>query len=91
MTKARVFLNLPASLKAAAEGYAERDGVSLIQFIALALAEKVGAFSAGEFFSQRTRMKAGMNHACANEIRGHHQETGYGLRPTNDGLVAHIC
>ena len=53
MTKARVSLNLPASLKAAAEDYAERDGVSLNQFIALALAEKVGAFSASEFFSER--------------------------------------
>ena len=42
MTKAGVSLNLPASLKAAAQGHAERDGVSLNQFIALALAEKVG-------------------------------------------------
>ena len=54
MTKARVSLNLPASLKAAAEDYAERDGVSLNQFIALALAEKVGAFGASEFFSERS-------------------------------------
>ena len=53
MTKARVSLNLPASLKAAAEDYAKRDGVSLNQFIALALAEKVGAFSASDFFSER--------------------------------------
>lgn len=53
MTKARVSLNLPASLKAAAEGYAERDGVSLNQFIALALAEKVGALGATDFFSKR--------------------------------------
>jgi hypothetical protein len=51
--KARVSLNLPASLKAAAEDYAERGGVSLNQFIASALAEMVGAFSASEFFSQR--------------------------------------
>jgi len=35
--KARVSLNLPASLKAAAERYAERDGVSLNQFISVAL------------------------------------------------------
>ena len=40
-------------LKAAAEDYAARDGVSLNQFIALALAEKVGAFGASEFFSER--------------------------------------
>ena len=43
MTKARVSLNLPASLKAAAEDYAERDGVSLNQFILWATAEKVGS------------------------------------------------
>ncbi len=41
--KARVSLNLPQSLKTAAEEFAARDGVSLNQFIALALAEKVGA------------------------------------------------
>ena len=44
---------MPASLKAAAEDYTERDGVSLNQFIVLALSEKVGAFSASEFFSER--------------------------------------
>jgi predicted HicB family RNase H-like nuclease len=43
IVKSRVSLNLPASLKAAAERYAERDGVSLNQFISMALAEKVGA------------------------------------------------
>ena len=50
MTKASVSLNLPAALKAAAEDYAEGDGVSRNQFIAPALADKVGAFSASEFF-----------------------------------------
>ena len=51
--KARVSLNLPASLKSAAERYAERDGVSLNQFISMALAEKVGAQGAAEFFAKR--------------------------------------
>jgi len=51
--KARVSLNLPASLKSAAERYAERDGVSLNQFISIALAEKVGAQGAAEFFTKR--------------------------------------
>ena len=55
MTKARVSLNLPASLKAAAERYARRDGVSLNQFIATALAEKVGAHGAAAFFAERSR------------------------------------
>lgn len=51
--KARVSLNLPQSLKKAAEEFAEKDGVSLNQFIALALAEKVGNVSAAEFFAER--------------------------------------
>ncbi|MEH6772812.1 MAG: pilus assembly protein HicB [Cereibacter changlensis] len=51
--KARVSLNLPQSLKAAAEDYAEKEGVSLNQFIALALAEKVGAKGAEAFFAAR--------------------------------------
>ena len=53
MNKARVSLNLPASLKAAAERYAQRDGVSLNQFISVAVAEKVGAARAVEFFEER--------------------------------------
>ncbi len=52
-TKARVSLNLPASLKMAAERYAERDGVSLNQFISVALAEKIGAQDAAAFFDRR--------------------------------------
>lgn len=51
--KARVSLNLPQSLKKAAEDFAARDGVSVNQFIALALAEKVGSMNAAEFFAER--------------------------------------
>ncbi len=51
--KARVSLNVPASLKSAAEHYAAQDGVSLNQFIAVAMAEKVGAFGAAAFFAER--------------------------------------
>jgi hypothetical protein len=51
--KARVSLNLPRSLKKAAEDFAARDGVSVNQFIALALAEKVGSMGAAEFFAER--------------------------------------
>ncbi|UWQ95030.1 pilus assembly protein HicB [Rhodobacteraceae bacterium M385] len=51
--KARVSLNLPQSLKRAAEEFAEKDGVSLNQFIALALAEKVGTVGAAEYFAER--------------------------------------
>ena len=51
--KARVSLNLPHSLKRAAEDFAEKDGVSLNQYVALALAEKVGSSGAVEFFAER--------------------------------------
>lgn len=54
-TKSRVSLILPASLKAAAEKYAARDGVSVNQFISMALAEKVGAQGTAEFFEARGR------------------------------------
>lgn len=51
--KARVSLNLPRSLKKAVEDFAAKDGVSVNQYIALALAEKVGAMGAAEFFAER--------------------------------------
>ena len=51
--KARVSLNLPQSLKKAAEDFAAKDGVSVNQYIALALAEKIGARGAEEFFAER--------------------------------------
>ena len=51
---ARVSLNLPVYLKAAAERYARQDGVSLNQFIATALAEKIGALGAAVFFADRS-------------------------------------
>jgi hypothetical protein len=53
--KARVSLNLPQSLKTAAEEFADKEGVSLNQFIALALAEKVGAKGAEAFFAKRAK------------------------------------
>ena len=51
--KARVSLNLPNSLKIAAEEFAAAEGVSLNQFVALALAEKVGGRRAAEWFAKR--------------------------------------
>lgn len=51
--KARVSLNLPQSLKKAVEDFAAKDGVSVNQYIALALAEKIGARGAAEFFVER--------------------------------------
>lgn len=53
MSKARVSLHLPASLKAAAERFARHDGVSLNQFISTAVAQKIGAVEAAVFFRRR--------------------------------------
>lgn len=47
-------LKLPASIKAAAERLAKEDGVSLNEWIASAVAQKVGAVeTAAEFFRRR--------------------------------------
>ncbi|WP_119679759.1 pilus assembly protein HicB [Indioceanicola profundi] len=52
-------LNLPNSLKRAAERLAEQDGVSLDQWIATAVAEKVGAVEAADFFQRRAQGSSG--------------------------------
>jgi hypothetical protein len=46
-------LNLPESLKHEAQLRAKRDGVSLNQWIATAVADKVGSMKAVDFFSER--------------------------------------
>jgi hypothetical protein len=54
MSKATYPLKLPASIKAAAARLAKQDGVSLNQWIASAVAQKVGAVeTAAEFFRGR--------------------------------------
>jgi hypothetical protein len=54
MSKATYPLKLPASIKAAAARLAKEDGVSLNQWIATAVAQKVGAVeTAAEFFKRR--------------------------------------
>lgn len=54
MSKATYPLKLPASMKQAAERLAKRDGVSLNQWIAAAVAEKVGVMQTAEtFFAER--------------------------------------
>lgn len=56
MNKAKYPLKLPASIKAAAARLAKEDGVSLNQWIAVAVAEKVGAIeTAAEFFKRRAK------------------------------------
>jgi len=54
MSKATYPLKLPASMKTAAARLAKEDGVSLNQWIAAAVAQKVGAVeTAAEFFKRR--------------------------------------
>jgi hypothetical protein len=54
MSKATHPLKLPNSIKAAAARLAEEDGVSLNQWIAAAVADKVGAVeTAAQFFKRR--------------------------------------
>ncbi|MDR7926544.1 toxin-antitoxin system HicB family antitoxin [Acidithiobacillus thiooxidans] len=54
MNKAAYALKLPQSLKTAAQRLAREDGVSLNQWITVALAEKVGAVeTAADFFKRR--------------------------------------
>ena len=55
MNGTRVSVDLPAFLKTAAERHASQDDVSLNQFIATAVAEKVGAVGAVEYFEKRGR------------------------------------
>ena len=54
MSKATYPLKLPVSIKKAAERLAKEDGVSLNQWIASAVAQKVGVVeTAADFFRQR--------------------------------------
>jgi hypothetical protein len=46
-------LHLPESIRRAAENVAREDGVSLNQFVATALAEKVSALSAATYLRDR--------------------------------------
>jgi hypothetical protein len=55
MSKATYPLKLPLSIKKAAQRLAKEDGVSLNQWIAAAVAEKVGVVeTAADFFNKRT-------------------------------------
>ena len=60
MSKATYPLKLPLSIKKAAQRLAKEDGVSLNQWIAVAVAEKVGVVeTAAEFFKKRARGATG--------------------------------
>jgi hypothetical protein len=57
-TKAAYALKLPHSIKNAAQRLAAVDGVSLNQFIAVAVAEKIGAIESAEVFLKQRAAKA---------------------------------
>jgi hypothetical protein len=60
MNKSTYPLNLPLSIKKAAQRLAKEDGVSLNQWIAVAVAEKVGVVeTAAEFFKKRAGKSSG--------------------------------
>jgi hypothetical protein len=60
MSKATYPLKLPLSIKKAAQRLAKEDGVSLNQWIAVAVAEKVGVVeTAAEFFKKRAGRATG--------------------------------
>jgi len=46
-------LRLPRSVKAAAEKMAQDEGISLNQFVATAVAEKLAVMNTAEFFAER--------------------------------------
>ncbi len=50
---AKFALRLPASLKNAVAEASRKDGASINQFIALAVAEKLSAMQTAEFFAER--------------------------------------
>jgi hypothetical protein len=60
MSNGRVPLKLPLSIKKAAQRLAKEDGVSLNQWIAAAVAEKVGVVeTAADFFKKRAGQATG--------------------------------
>jgi hypothetical protein len=60
MSKATYPLKLPLSIKKAAQRLAQEDGVSLNQWIASAVAQKVGVMeTAAEFFKKRAGQRTG--------------------------------
>ncbi len=54
MTSPAVYqLRLPRSIKQAVERYAKEDGISMNQFMATAVAEKLSALESAKFFQGR--------------------------------------
>jgi hypothetical protein len=52
---ATYLLRLPISMKKAVDAIAKQEGTSINQFIATAVAEKIGAMNTAEFFAERCK------------------------------------
>lgn len=73
-------LRLPHSIKAEVERVAKADGISINQFVATAVAEKLSAMNTAAFFAER-RAKA--DFAAFDQIMGR----AGGMAPTADDRV----
>ena len=69
MTQANYVLRLQASIKAEAERLAKAEVTTLNQFINVAVAEKIAALRAADFFRERAR-RANMSGALAARPAG---------------------
>ena len=79
MSKATYPLKLPTSIKAAAARLAKEDGVSLNQWIATAVAQKIGAVeTAAEFFTRRAEGRTGSGDDRERERDAFHELTCWG-------------
>lgn len=83
MSKATYPLKLPTSIKAAAARLAKEDGVSLNQWIASAVAQKVGAVeTAAVFFARRAAGRGGGGlGAVLDKVQSRAPEVGDELPP----------
>ena len=80
-TTANYALRLPRSLKTEVEHLAAQDGVSVNQFIATAVAEKISAMRTAQFFAER---QAKADFAAFNRIMS--RQEGEPPRPGDEPL-----
>ena len=83
MSKSAYPLKLPLSIKKAAQRLAKEDGVSLNQWIAAAVAEKVGVVeTAADFFKKRAGKAtgAGFDEVSAHRAQGRARCGGHAMR-----------
>lgn len=81
MSKTAYPLKLPASVKSAAQQLAREDGVSLNQWIAVAVAEKIGAAETAAAFLRR---RAG--HAQPADLLSFLDKAGTETPPAGDEM-----